>query len=363
MTALILRADARALPMPDASVDLIVASPPYFGLRSYTDAGEHYDGQIGAETTPVEFVAALVECTRDWMRVLKPTGSIFVNLGDSYYSAKGASTGVDAKSEARRFGIRSLDRPGMGYPRKTLLLLPERYRIACLDELGLTVRAVVVWDKPNGLPESVGDRVHRSHEDWVHLTKRPRYFADMDEIREKPARWDAPRKLGTSNKTQRHLAATDNTGWKDHLVSPNPKGKLPGSVRAVATEPFTVPDHIGHARCCGGVKVDGCESGLDHHAAFPTAWPSWLIRGWCPAGGVTLDPFGGTGTTALVASVLGRIGVSVDRSADYCRIAGWRTGDPGQRARALGLPKPPVQIDGQGDLFADLEDDAPVGAA
>jgi site-specific DNA-methyltransferase (cytosine-N4-specific) len=223
----------------------------------------------------------------------------------------------------------------MGYPRKTLLLIPERYRIACLDELGLTVRAVVIWDKPNGLPESVGDRVRRSHEDWVHLTMQPRYFADIDQIREEPARRDAPRKLGTSNKTQRHISATDNTGWKDHLVSPNPKGKLPGSVREVATEPLIVPEHLG----------------VDHHAAFPSAWPDWFIRGWCPADGVVLDPFGGTGTTALVASALGRIGISNDMSADYCRIARWRTSDPAQRARVLRLPKPPVEVRGQASLF------------
>jgi hypothetical protein len=70
---------------------------------------------------------------------------------------------------------------------------------------------------------------------------------------------------------------------------------------------------------------------------------------------VVLDPFGGTGTTALVADVLGRTGISVDRSADYCRLARWRTTDPGERARALGVPKPPPVPDGQGDLFKDLE--------
>src|SRR6185437_15973149 len=86
VTAVVLRGDARRLPLPDASVDLIVTSPPYFGLRSYTDGGAHYDGQIGSEATPAEWVAALVECTREWVRVLKPSGSIFVNLGDKYGS-------------------------------------------------------------------------------------------------------------------------------------------------------------------------------------------------------------------------------------------------------------------------------------
>src|SRR5215831_9694186 len=84
VSAAILRGDARRLPLPDASVDLIVTSPPYFGLRSYTDGGQHYAGQIGSEATPGEWVAALVECTAEWVRVLKPEGSLFVNLGDKY---------------------------------------------------------------------------------------------------------------------------------------------------------------------------------------------------------------------------------------------------------------------------------------
>jgi hypothetical protein len=74
-----------------------------------------------------------------------------------------------------------------GIPTKSLMLIPERYRIRCVDELGLIARAVIVWSKPNGLPESVTDRVRRSHEDWVHLTKLPRYYSAIDDIREEHA--------------------------------------------------------------------------------------------------------------------------------------------------------------------------------
>ena len=87
MNPLVIRGDARHLPLPDGSVDLIVTSPPYFGLRSYTDAGEHYDGQIGSEATPQEWLDALLTCTRGWIRGLKPSGSLFVNLGDKYAHA------------------------------------------------------------------------------------------------------------------------------------------------------------------------------------------------------------------------------------------------------------------------------------
>ena len=84
MTVQIIRGNALDLPLADDSVDLVVTSPPYFGLRSYQDGGEHYDGQIGAEATPAEFVDALIAATREMVRVLKPSGSIWVNLGDKY---------------------------------------------------------------------------------------------------------------------------------------------------------------------------------------------------------------------------------------------------------------------------------------
>jgi len=333
--ALVLRADARSLPLPDASVDLIVTSPPYYGLRSYTDAGEHYDGQIGDEPTPREYIASLIDCTREWMRVLKPSGSIFVNLGDSY-SGKPSSDGTRRRDKAGAAqGERG--RGDNGIRAKSLLLLPERYRIAAVDQLGLIARAVLVWSKPNGLPESVTDRVRRSHEDWVHLTKRPRYFSAVDEIREQPKPGQSPAAL-SFNRPGRGTApgqtcAPHRNGRDDQGL--NPLGKLPGSVWEIPTEPLRVP----------------AELGVDHFAAFPTEWPRRLVLGWSPRGGIVLDPFGGTGTTALVASALGRIGISVDRSADYCRLARWRTTDPAQRAKAARLPAPPKQFEGQADLL------------
>ena len=83
-TATVIRGNALHLPLPDASVDLICTSPPYFGLRSYQDAGTHYQGQMGSEATPAEFLEALLAATREMVRVLKPSGSMFVNLGDKY---------------------------------------------------------------------------------------------------------------------------------------------------------------------------------------------------------------------------------------------------------------------------------------
>lgn len=290
--ARVLQADARHLPLSDDSVDLIITSPPYFAVRSYQDAGQHYAGQIGSESSPSSFVDSLIEATRECMRVLKPSGSLWVNLGDKYAQSaaqwggsRRGHQGILAGStadEATRFGVPlAAGAPSMGAARpKSLIGIPWRYAIRCVDDLGLILRAEVVWSKPNGLPESVRDRARRSHETWFHLTLQPHYFS------------------------------TD-------------QAAVPQSVWAVATEPLQVPDHLG----------------VDHHAAFPTEWPKRIIEGWSEPGMTVLDPFGGTGTTALVAKALGRVGVSVDMSADYCRLAEWRTNDRDQLAKVLELPK------------------------
>lgn len=417
--AIVLRGDARNLPLPDESVDLIVTSPPYWSLRDYRDGDQSLAGQIGNEASPGEYLESLWECTREWMRVLKPEGSLWINLGDKYSTGNSGQSGLaklgeqwaggghsDAKAKraSRRVG---------GMPPKSLLGLPWMYAAGCtgaLAHLGgtdpglnLILRAEVIWDKPNGLPESVTDRVRRSHEQWFHFTRQPRYYAAVDGIRQPhraPQRAAGAKAFGARNAS----IARTGTGAYEGL---NPLGAIPGSVWEIAPQPLKVPTHLG----------------VDHYAAFPMELPRRIIRGWSPPGicascnqgrrpvvlrdriadrpgrvqgravdallgghgadgragsryaaaadiagyacacptpaaptrpAVVLDPFGGTGTTALVASTLGRRGISIDRSADYCRIAQWRTADPGERARALGLPKPPPENPSQERLFEEI---------
>ena len=418
----IIRGNALALPLADDSVDLVVTSPPYFGLRSYQDGGEHYAGQIGDEPTPAEFVDALIAATAEMMRVVKPSGSIWVNLGDKYAGGGMGPQGITGTLMADRgYGDRSpqptatqkRDTAGTARP-KSLIGVPWRYAIRCIDDLGLILRAEVIWAKPNGLPESVTDRVRRSHEQWFHFTREPRYFSAVDEIREAHL---APNRSGTNPK---HESAPFAAGIPAHTslstTQPNPLGKLPGSVWTIPTEPLHVPESLG----------------IDHFAAFPTEWPRRIIQGWSPRGicvecgegrrptserdpidprflasnkrgdgrgnvevrgvsqssilrtglqagqspatritgeacacpeptaptrpGVVLDPFGGTGTTALVAKALGRHGISNDMSSDYCRLAQWRTSDPKQQAKAARREyrEPTPQVEGQSPLF-DIE--------
>lgn len=316
----VLRASADALPLADASVDLIVTSPPYFGLRSYTDGGEHYAGQVGDEASPAAYLDRLLACTAEWMRVLRPSGSLFVNLGDKYG------------------------------PAKSLGGLPWRYALRCCDDLGLTLRAEVIWSKPNGLPESVTDRVRRSHEQVFHLTKQPTYFASVDEVREAHAtvvtssgavryRRDGEEvvpRVKTANAVGNKYVGGGLSGALEGPAQ-HALGKLPSSVWVIPSARLTVPASLG----------------VDHFAAYPPELVRRIVLGWSPPTSVVLDPFGGTGTTALVASCYGRTGISVDLSHDYSRLAQWRTTDPGERARVLHQPKPDPVHPGQGDLFGD----------
>lgn len=407
-TSGVIHADARHLPLADATVDLIVTSPPYFALRSYTDGGEHYDGQIGSEATAAEYLDDLLQVTRECVRVLKPTGSMWVNLGDKYAAAErgpdGSSSGLSNGAQFRVGRGRRVSQCGV--PRKSLIGLPWRYALRCVDDLGLILRAEVVWSKPNGLPESVTDRVRRSHEQWFHFALQPRYYSAIDEIRE------PTEDIGHKAKAVKAGPLLGNHGSMGHdgagirmdEVYNNPLGKLPGSVWTIPSQPLAVPPELG----------------VDHFAAFPVEWPKRIILGWSPVGicamcgeglrpvsaseiyhinstsnaktlagnsshkgirtqragfvgrksvtitgyacgcptpdaptrpAVVLDPFGGTGTVALAAKSLGRHGISIDMSADYCRLTQWRTNDRRQLAAVLDITTADQIPADQGALF------------
>ncbi len=323
----LVQADAVELPVADDSVDLVVTSPPYFALRSYQDDGEHYDGQIGSEATPAEFLDALWAVTAECVRVLKPSGSLWVNLGDKYAGSGGhnnAGVGGTGRGPTTYTKASGHARP------KSLLGLPWRYAIGCIDDLGLILRAEVVWSKPNGLPESVTDRVRRSHEQWFHFTLEPRYFSALDEIRDPHKTpggmgWAADGKgkhyseVDTRKGSNRGTNTISTQGGGMTTFGGHPLGKLPGSVWSIPSEPLKVPDELG----------------VDHFAAFPQEWPRRLILGWCPPDGVVLDPFAGTGTVPMVARALGRTGIGVDLSADYLRLARWRVFESGHASKTV----------------------------
>lgn len=271
MTYASLRADTRHLPLADGTVDLVCTSPPYWAQRAYTDGGVAWAGQLGSEDTPAEYIDGLLEATAEWCRVLKPGGSLWVNLGDKYATRWGSSRpqgrrGMDRLDGEPRERRGRWGRNSTGVPEKSLVGLPWRYALACVDELGLTLRAEVVWEKPNGLPESVTDRVRRSHEQWFHLSTQPRYYSAMDAVRE--AHVTAGGRL-LKHRTAHHATVTDNTGWSEaHPAELHPLGRLPGSVWSVPTEPLDLPDHL--------TDED------DHYASFPAELPRRIVSAWSP---------------------------------------------------------------------------------
>lgn len=306
------------------SVDCVITSPPYYRLRDYG-----VPGQLGQETTVDEYVATLRAVMREVRRVLKPTGSLWLNLGDTY------SRHVHA-----------------GAPPKSLLLAPERLARALLDDSWL-LRSKVIWQKPNPLPSSVADRLSPTYEVLYFFTKSQQYFFDLDAIRE-PHRSASREGRGQPRESTRRyqggnggLGALKAAGRVGH-----PSGKNPGDV-------WTYPTAIDR---------------LGHQATFPTRLLERPIRATCPERiceqcdrawtrpvrlltvhtaegsrpvrrvgelqrcdcfapsrpGVVLDPFFGTGTVGEAAAGLGRDFLGVELSPVYRALAArrLRLGEP-----------------------------------
>jgi hypothetical protein len=292
--ALAVQADAMRLALPDACVDLICTSPPYYRLRQYA-----VQGAIGLEDSPQEYLEALWTATAEMARVLKPGGSIFVDLGDKYAERGGPERDAGADGGQVTYRAARPRRQGeqeTGIRQKSLMLLPERYRIGCVDRLGLIARAVVCWSKVNGLPESVNDRVRRSHEDIVHLTKAPRYYAALDELRT-PLAAKTLTHRGGGQAWGQDSNPDNNWAGNGKVREANPLGALPGSVWPIPSDPLKLPDYLvrdsngswmgdgaalwQHAARHGpGVILEP----LEHYAAYPPALVRRIVLGWSPPG-------------------------------------------------------------------------------
>lgn len=161
------------------SVNCVVTSPPYFWLRDYG-----VRGQIGLEETVDGYVKAISAVMDEVQRVLRPDGVLFLNLGDTYYSGKGKSHGVDKKSNKRRFGLRAVDRSGglgIGIQRKSIIGIPWRVAIE-MSSRGWVLRSPIIWHRENCLPEPVSDRPSRSYEYVFMFVKDRHYFFDKQPL-------------------------------------------------------------------------------------------------------------------------------------------------------------------------------------
>jgi site-specific DNA-methyltransferase (cytosine-N4-specific) len=313
--------------LPDSSADSCVTSPPYFGLRDYGEAG-----QYGLESSPAEYVDNLRTLFAEVRRVLAADGTLWLNLGDSYYSGRGnpGPNAADGKQPARRGWTRVLDQPGQDWAKpKDLLMVPELVALALRGD-GWILRNKIIWDKPNAMPESVADRLSCRYEQVFLFVKSRRYWFDLDPIREPlihPDAADGSRvfggkqaglgKVGSSYRTAGGMPNTygrkrDNT-WSNG--TPMTVGDAP-SVTAAAIPETT--DSGTQGRNPGDVWTISTKPFAEaHFAVMPPELAERCILAGCRPGGTVLDPFSGSGTTGMVAQRHGRKYVGIDLNADY----------------------------------------------
>ena len=295
--------------LPEEIVNTCVTSPPYFGLRDYG-----VDGQIGLEETPDAYVSRLVDVFREVRRVLRDDGTLWLNLGDSYNSMGGTHAGRDdnqsgvgaggrqwrewsarADGRIKSDGMSRRNRDGThapGLKAKDLIGIPWRVAFA-LQADGWYLRQDIIWHKPNPMPESVTDRCTKSHEYIFLFAKSERYYFDNEAIKEEAIQAGRIRsdKLG---------------GEKGDDIHHSPGGVFTGSetrnkrdVWTVATKPY---------------------SGA-HFATFPPDLITPCILAGCPPGGIVLDPFMGSGTTASVSVSLGIKYIGTELNPEYIELA------------------------------------------
>jgi len=276
-----------------------VTSPPYYGLRDYG-----HEGQIGLEETPEEYIKAMVEVFRCVWDVLEDDGTLWLNIGDSYYNyrpGKGqalvkqsvANNDQDLPQTCARCGNK-LD----GLKEKDLIGIPWMLAFALRAD-GWYLRQDIIWHKPNPMPESVQDRCTKAHEYIFLMSKSQKYYYDAEAIKEASSdpegsanRYKAPFFAGEKHESGGYSAtgATHTKGMKEFDGNRNKR-----SVWTVTTKPYAGA----------------------HFAVFPSDLIEPCIMAGAPVGGIVLDPFMGSGTTAQVAQNLGRQYLGCELNPDY----------------------------------------------
>lgn len=304
----VLEGDSRTVlaTLPDASAQTCVTSPPYFGLRDYGHAG-----QIGLEPSPDAYVAEMVTLFREVRRVLKDDGTLWLNLGDSYAAQGGAhggrtdnQTGVGAKRlHIEGGGDKAPRRAPDGAKPKDLLGIPWRVAFA-LQADGWFLRSDIIWHKPNPMPESVTDRPTKAHEYVFLLTKSARYFYDAAAIAENAKDWTRGGPGVGIVETHHYGAGNGGNGGLSSLAAKYKSGERAETRNARTVWTITTQPFRGA-----------------HFATMPPELARRCILAGSRPGDTVLDPFGGAGTTGLVADRLGRNATLIELNPAYARMA------------------------------------------
>jgi DNA modification methylase len=348
--------------MPDESVDMCMTSPPYWGLRDY-----HADGQIGLEKTFQEYIDHLMQIFDEVKRVIKKTGTCWVNIADSYAGGGthhgDKNTGI-SKSSTRQSG--EWENKPVGIPAKSLIGIPERFALAMTDQLGFIRRNTIIWWKRNPMPESVKDRFTEDFEYLYMFSKQGKYFFEQQFDKQTESTIERAR-----------------YGWAGRTDDGSNGARTGSSFKRMAETGeliATIPTNgLRNARCVWDIPTESGKS--DHYAAYPEKLCETPILAGCPAAictkcgkarekiyetenmvikrtdwgasagnrtassgtmvspakredigytdcgcgasfdpGVVLDPFAGTGTTGAVSKRLGRKAVLIELSPKYCQI-------------------------------------------
>lgn len=279
--------------LPEQSVNTCITSPPYWQLRDYQEKE-----QLGLEDTPEEFVENLVNVFREVKRVLRDDGTVWLNLGDSYVGGGGGNYNKTGVSQAGGQHITNVkNRKGFikksGLKPKDLVGIPWRVAFG-LQKDGWFLRQDIIWHKPVPMPESVTDRCTKSHEYIFLLSKKAKYYFDNEAIKEDAVGNNPGNKNPHKHKGQPFSEVKNNI---DKISAVSKRNKR--SIWTVATKPFKGA----------------------HFATFPPDLIRPCVLAGCPEGGTVLDPFGGAGTTGLVAEQNNRDSILIELNADYIEIA------------------------------------------
>lgn len=362
--------------IPADSVDCVVTSPPYWGLRDYGVVG-----QLGLEPTSQEHITAMVAVFEEVRRVLKPTGTLWLNYGDCYASSVNGRSAADTKAQGtddRTFRDKPFSTVQGVLKAKDLCMIPNRLAIA-LQEAGWWVRSEIIWAKPNPMPESITDRPATAHEKVFLLTKSARYSYYADAVRQTPTQLEMTNGFrGGSyvNGTPGNRTKTGNwkmpDGWD---TGPGAHGSFHRQGREKGAPASTKNSFARATKDAGGATGEkpqhrpdrdpiAYEGGRNlrnweppplqvwkiatqgfseaHFATFPPELVERCLMAGTKPGDMVLDPFGGAGTTGLVADQMGRDATLIELSPDYVDIAARRL--RAKLVRVTGVPHCPAGL-------------------
>lgn len=302
----LLNADARQIPLADGTVQCVITSPPYYGLRDYGIAG-----QIGLEPTPEEYVSNIVAVMRECWRVLRDDGTLWLNLGDSYNGSGKGPAGISSKignvvQNAQALNART---DVNDLKPKDLLGIPWRVAFA-LQADGWYLRSDIIWHKPNPMPESVTDRPTKAHEYIFLLSKSERYYYDAAAIKEQ---------------AQESSLARQRRGVSDCHKNINGAPGQPPHTMNQPRENDKTRDTINNRNCRSVWTVATVPYGGAHFATFPPKLVEPMVLAGSRCGSLVLDPFAGTATVGRVCAQHGRDFVGLDLSLAYIELAQERT--------------------------------------